>query len=135
MNGRIDHVGVIVDDLAGARRFLEDILGMQLTVARSLPAARVETAFLGYGPGALVELVELGDEAARRQRLGDGAESRVEHIAIEVDDVEAARDELRARGVEMQSAVPSISGPTRSFFTRPETSRGIVLQFMDRRAE
>jgi methylmalonyl-CoA/ethylmalonyl-CoA epimerase len=135
VNGRIDHVGVVVDDLAGARRFLEEIVGMQLVVTRSLPAVRVETAFLGYGPGALVELVELGDEEARRRRLGEGVQSRVEHIAIEVDDVEAARDELRTRGVEMQSDTPSISGPTRSFFTRPETSRGIVLQFMDRRAE
>lgn len=134
MKGRIDHVGVVVDDLAGTRRFLEEIAGMQLAVARSLPARRVETAFLGYGPGALVELVELGDEEERRRRLGEGVQSRVEHIAIEVDDVEAARDELRARGIEMQSDVPSISGPTRSFFTRPETSRGIVLQFMDRRA-
>jgi methylmalonyl-CoA/ethylmalonyl-CoA epimerase len=135
VNGRIDHVGVVVDDLAGARRLLEEIVGMQLLVARSLPAARVETAFLGYGPGALVELVELGGEEERRRRLGDGVQSRVEHIAIEVDDVEAARDELRARGIEMQSDTPSINGPTRSFFTRPETSRGIVLQFMDRRAE
>jgi len=135
LNGRIDHIGVVIDDLAAARRFLENVLGMELSVARSLPTIKVETAYMGYGAGPQIELVELGDDEARRQRLGTGAQARIEHIAIEVDDVEATRDALRSHGIEMQSEKPSLNGPTRSFFTRPETSCGIAFQFLDRRAE
>ena len=134
MKGRVDHIGVVVADLAGTRNFLEEVLGMELTVVRSFPASQVTTAFLGYGAETLVELIELGNADIRSRRLGD-AQARVEHIAIEVDDVLGARDELRARGVVMQSEMPSVNGPTRSFFTRPETSQGIAFQFLDRRAE
>jgi catechol 2,3-dioxygenase-like lactoylglutathione lyase family enzyme len=133
LNGRVDHIGVVVEDLAAARAFLEKILGMELAVARSLPAIKVETAYMAYGAGPQIELVELGDDEVRRRRLGV-AQARIEHIAIEVDDVEAARDELRRNGIEMQSEAPSLNGPTRSFFTRPETSHGIAFQFLDRRA-
>lgn len=133
MNGRLDHVGVVVDDLTAARSFLEKVLGMELAIARSLPSVKIETAHLAYGSGPQIELVELGDEEMRQRRLGD-AQARIEHIAIEVDDVEAARDELRRQGIEMQSERPLLNGPTRSFFTRPETSRGIAFQFFDRQA-
>ena len=126
---------MVVDDLAAARQFIETALGMELAVARSLPEIRVETAFLGYGAGARIELIELGDDETRRRRLGTDGQARIEHIAIEVDDVEATRDELRRSGIEMQSEAPSLNGPTRSFFSRPATSRGIAFQFFDRRAE
>lgn len=134
MKGRLDHIGVVVDDLTAVRRFLEDVLGMELMVARSLPAIKVETAFMGYGAEYQVELIELEDPDARGRRLG-AAQAHIEHIAIEVDDVLATRNELRRHGIEMQSETPSLNGPTRSFFTRPETSRGIALQFLDRRQE
>ena len=134
MNGRVDHIGVVVDDLAAARGFLQKVLGMELAAERSLPAIQVETAYLGFETGPQIELVELGDDEARRRRLGVGAQARIEHIAIEVDDVEATRDELRRHGIEMQSETPLVNGPTRSLFTRPETSRGIAFQFLDRRS-
>ena len=131
MRGRIDHVGVIVDDLEATREFLERVTGMVLERAADVPAARVRTAFLGYGDGVNVELVEIADAAARAGRLGDGP-ARVEHVAIEVDDLEAAAAELRTHGVLMQTDVPSVNGPTRSLFSRPETTRGIPLQFFQR---
>ena len=138
MKGRLDHVGVIVADIVAARRFLEDVIGLELKREHHSTEARLDAAFLGFdsGPdsGALVEVVELGDPAARGRRLGPDAVARIEHIAIEVDDVEAVREELRARGIEMQSDSPSITGTARSYFTRPETTCGIILQFLDRRA-
>jgi catechol 2,3-dioxygenase-like lactoylglutathione lyase family enzyme len=131
MKGRIDHVGIIVDDIEATREFLERVTGMSLSRRGDIPATQTRTAFLGYGPGAQVELVELGNEAARAARLGDG-QARVEHVAIEVDDLEAAAAELRSMGVAFQSDTPSVGGPLRSLFSRPETTRGFVLQFFDR---
>jgi methylmalonyl-CoA/ethylmalonyl-CoA epimerase len=138
MKGRLDHVGVIVADIVAARQLLEEVIGLELKREHHSTEARLDAAFLGFdsGPdsGALVELVELGDPEARSRRLGPDAVARIEHIAIEVDDVEAAREDLRARGIEMQSGSPSITGTARSYFTRPETTCGIILQFLDRRA-
>jgi methylmalonyl-CoA/ethylmalonyl-CoA epimerase len=131
MRGRIDHVGIVVRDLDATREFLERVTGMSLDRANDLPETRIRTAFLGYGPGAQVELVELGNDAARERRLGD-SQARVEHVAIEVDDLDAASAELRSMGVEFQSDTPSSGGPLRSLFSRPETTQGFVIQFFDR---
>jgi methylmalonyl-CoA/ethylmalonyl-CoA epimerase len=136
MMGRLDHVGVIVADIVAARRLLEDVIGLELKREHHSTGTRVDAAFLGFDSdpysGALVELVELGDPEVRSRRLGPDAVARIEHIAIEVEDVEAAQEELRARGIEMQSDSPSITGTTRSYFTRPETTCGIIFQFLDR---
>ena len=75
----------------------------------------------------------MGEPQARAERLGDGNVGRLEHIAIEVDDVEVVREELRRAGVEMQTDRPMPTAQSRSYFTRPETSGGVVYQFLDRR--
>jgi methylmalonyl-CoA/ethylmalonyl-CoA epimerase len=133
MEGRIHHVGVIVADLANARRFLEDALGFRLEQSLSLPDKKLEAGFFSMGGGTQVELIELGEPQARAERLGDGNVGRLEHIAIEVDDVEVVREELRRAGVEMQTDRPAPTAQSRSYFTRPETSGGVVYQFLDRR--
>jgi methylmalonyl-CoA/ethylmalonyl-CoA epimerase len=133
LEGRIHHVGVIVADLANARRFLEDALGFRLEQSLSLPDRNLEAGFFSMGGGAQVEIIELGEPEARAERLGEGNVGRLEHIAIEVDDVEAVREELRLAGVEMQTDRPGLTPQSRSYFTRPETSGGVVYQFLDRR--
>jgi methylmalonyl-CoA/ethylmalonyl-CoA epimerase len=134
MRGRIDHIGVVVADIAATRRLLEDVIGLDLKREQHLPGSRIDTAFLGFDDeGSLVELVQLGDPEDRLRRLGEGNVARLEHIAIEVEDVRAAREELQSRGVAMQTDEPTVSGPLRSYFTRPETTHGIVFQLFDRR--
>src|SRR3981081_2929101 len=102
MEGRIHHVGVVVADLANARRFLEDSLGFRLEQSLSLPDKNLEAGLFSLGGGAQVELIELGEPQARAERLGEGNIGRLEHIAIEVDDVEAVREELRRGGGRQQ---------------------------------
>jgi catechol 2,3-dioxygenase-like lactoylglutathione lyase family enzyme len=114
------------------RMFLEAALGLHLVEERSFPDDQIETAYLSYGCGVQVELVELGEPGARQRRLGKLAPSRIEHIAIEVDDLDKMRPQLAAAGVEMDSDQPLRSGDSRVLFSRPETSRGIVLQVFDR---
>ena len=133
MRGRIDHVGVIVADLSEAGKFLEDVLGFHLEKTQKVPEAQIDAGFFAIGDGARVELIQLGDSEARAQRLGEGNVGRLEHIAIEVDDVEAVRDELRPAGVRMQSEEPRRTSLARSYFSRPETTGGVVYQFLDRR--
>jgi methylmalonyl-CoA/ethylmalonyl-CoA epimerase len=133
MRGRIHHVGIVVADLADAGRFLEDVLGFHLEATQKLPEAQIDAGFFAIGDGAQVELLQLGDPEARAQRLGEGNVGRLDHIAIEVDDVDAVREELRPAGVRMQSEEPRRTSLARSYFTRPETTGGVVYQFLDRR--
>src|SRR4030081_2094812 len=72
MEGRIHHVGVIVADLANARRFLEDALGFRLEQSLSLPDKKLEAGFFSMGGGTQVELIELGEPQGGAERAGGG---------------------------------------------------------------
>ncbi len=127
---RIDHVGIVVADLDRVARFLGETLGLELTRTSADPASGVRTAFFRCGD-ASIELIELGDAEARARRLGTDR-ARVEHVAIEVEDLASSATELDERGVRMTTPQPRQTGPTRSLFSVPETTEGFVLQFFER---
>jgi methylmalonyl-CoA/ethylmalonyl-CoA epimerase len=127
---RIDHIGVVVDDLERVSGFLRDVLGLQLSRTLDDPERRVRANFFRCGD-VDIELVELGDPAAREQRLGQST-ARVEHIAIEVDDIAATAGQLGERGVRMNTDEPVRGAPTLSYWSLPQTSGGIMLQLLQR---
>src|SRR6266487_176432 len=89
----------------------------------------VSTAF--YGEGAHVELVQVADAKARQRRLGD-AEARVEHIALEVEDVLALIEQLKAKGVRFTTDEPVQVRENVVVWTVPETSAGVMWQLFSR---
>lgn len=129
LNARMHHIGLIVDDLDQAVDFLTGTLG--LGVNRTLDnsaSTGAKAAFLNCGP-VEIELIELIDDEQRQARLGDGP-ARVEHIAVEVDDIDAAFEELAAKGVEFTTPAPRQSGAFRTFTTTEATSDGLRYQFL-----
>ena len=66
-----------------------------------------------------------------RRRLPEGAAAVIEHIAIEVDDLEAVRAVLRQRGVAV-SWPPFPSGDAMMIWTDAATSGGVQYQFLRR---
>ena len=126
MTARVDHVGVVVASMKDAGAFLDEILGLELMLRPPPMPNGVRTAFYG-AEGARVELIEISDPVALAKRLG-GAQARIEHIAIEVDDVREMSAQLRTRGVRFTSDEPVPVRDTLSIWTVPETSAGIIWQ-------
>lgn len=122
----LDHVGVIVDDLDEAARLLE---ALGLVEKERGEHEGLKLAFFTAG-NAMVEIIEPTDPELRAQRLGD-VRARIEHIAFEIGDLDAALSALGALGVEPNA--PPRRLPDRSmFWTEPETSDGIMFQFVQR---
>lgn len=121
-----DHLGVVVNDLDEARKFVERVFRAELdgTVER----ADVRAQFFVIGSLRL-ELVEVTDESARERRLGADP-ARIEHLAFAVSDLEAAAAELRALGTEVTELQQT--GTSRRFWTNPTTSDGVLYQFVER---
>ena len=129
---RIDHIGVVVDDLDEARALLER-LGMRLERAQDVPERNVRIAFYHCGDGR-IELIEPTTEESRLLRLGDGNQARIEHIGVEVDDVPEIIKAIQGLGIEFTTAAPVPVGPNLNAWTRPETSDGIQFQLVQRDA-
>jgi methylmalonyl-CoA/ethylmalonyl-CoA epimerase len=124
---RVNHLGVIVGDMDAAIAGFRDRLGLELATTE-VYADILDIAFLPCGD-TQVELIcpREGDDPAARwlREHGPG----IQHIAFEVDDLEAALAELRERGVEPLGEAPRLgAGDTVIAFLDPRSFGGILVE-------
>jgi catechol 2,3-dioxygenase-like lactoylglutathione lyase family enzyme len=124
---RIDHIGIVVPGFAEQAALLE-ALGLELGRTNR----NDESLAHHYRCGdASIELIEVHDPEARARRLPQGAAAVIEHIAIEVDDLDAVRRTLAERGIPV-SWPPFPSGDAMMVWTDADTSGGVQYQFLRR---
>jgi catechol 2,3-dioxygenase-like lactoylglutathione lyase family enzyme len=132
---RFDHVGVVVEDLEAACAFARDVLGLGAPATEfRVDEFGLTAAFFGLGSGRL-ELVRFD---AAGERLPPGEPVRLDHIAVEVDDLEAEVARLGAQGVRFQEPVRpvEVAAPVemrgrRHLWTVPATSGGVMWQLTE----
>ena len=107
---RILHTMLRTGDLDRSIAFYTRILGMRLLRQKDYPDGKFTLAFLGYGEESENTVIELTyNWDTDSYDLGEG----YGHIAIEVDDVYQAVDELRSRGGKViREAGPMNAGTT-----------------------
>ncbi len=92
---RILHTMLRVGDLERSLQFYTEVLKMKLLRRKDYPEGRFTLAFVGYGDEAHDTVLELTyNWDTHEYDLGNG----FGHIAIEVDDVYQAVEEIRAKG-------------------------------------
>ena len=125
---KIDHIGIAVADLAASRPLFERVLGLELV--RESTSERAKVAFFRLGDSE-IELVEFLTPERREATLRGEAVGRLDHIAIEVDDLDHATAELRTQGVKHGDLIHGMVGT--SVQTEPQTTGGVALQFVERK--
>ena len=101
MIGRLNHMAIVVPDLAAASRLDRQVLGACVSEPRVLPAHGVTVVFVEL-PNIRIELLEpLGDPSPVRGFLERNPAGGMHHVCYEVDDIIAARDRLRAEGAQV----------------------------------
>jgi catechol 2,3-dioxygenase-like lactoylglutathione lyase family enzyme len=139
---RMEHVGVVVDDLAAATEFFVQ-LGLELQgqgpvegrwVDRvvGLEGVRAEIAIVqtpdGYGRLELTKFHAPSDQGGNRHSQANTPGIR--HVAFAVEDIDAVLAGLRARGVELVGEVERYGDSYRLCFVRgPE---GIIIELAER---
>ena len=107
---RLLHTMLRVGDLDASIDFYTGVLGMRLLRRKDYPDGKFTLAFVGYGDevdNTVIELTHNWDTGS--YNLGEG----YGHIAIEVDNVYEAVDELRSRGGKViREAGPMNAGTT-----------------------
>ncbi len=101
MIGRLNHVAIAVPDLKQAAALYRDVLGGDVSDPVPLPRHGVTTVFVTL-PNSKIELLHpLGDVSPIAGFLARNPAGGVHHVCYEVDDIIAARDQLRAKGVRV----------------------------------
>jgi lactoylglutathione lyase len=107
---RILHTMLRVGDLDRSIRFYTEVLGMKLLRQKDYPDGRFTLAFIGYGDesaNTVIELTYNWDTDAYELGTGYG------HIALEVDDVYKATEDISKRGGKvLRDAGPMNAGTT-----------------------
>ena len=101
MIGRLNHLAIVVPDLAAAAGRYRDALGAEVSAPLALPEHGVTVVFVEL-PNSKIELLEpLGDDSPVRGFLDKNPAGGMHHLCYEVDDIVAARDRLRAAGARV----------------------------------
>jgi catechol 2,3-dioxygenase-like lactoylglutathione lyase family enzyme len=124
----LEHVGIVVDNFEEARALLQETFSLEPDGGVTLDGRR--TAFFTPGAGARIEIIEVSDPEMRRKRLGHEV-ARIEHLAFEVDDLDATIEALSKLGVHFVEP-PRDSGDFRTTWTVPATTDGVMFQLSER---
>lgn len=124
---RVDHIGFTVPNLEEARRFLEDVLGCEylytlgpfkddadwMAVHMNVHPRTVmrELHFFSCGGQAIFEVFEY-DAPDQRGTVPANSDVGGHHVALYVDDLDAAADYLRGRGVQVLGDPTVSQGPS-----------------------
>ncbi|MEM1306164.1 MAG: methylmalonyl-CoA epimerase [Pseudomonadota bacterium] len=101
MIGRLNHVAIAVPDLAAGAELYRTTLGATVTAPMPEPDHGVTVVFIEL-PNTKIELLEpLGDGSPIAAFLEKNPAGGMHHVCYEVDDIIAARDQLKADGARV----------------------------------
>ena len=142
----IDHIGITVPDIEQASAFFVDVLGCKLLYEREPPGddslrdrlgvpagSRIQAIrFLRCANGANIELFEFSspDQRGEFPRPSDVG---IQHLALYVDDLEAAVEHLCRHGVNLMSGPNPLPGPEAgegNRFIYVRTPWGLTVEFI-----
>lgn len=131
MLGRIDHIGVAVEDLDAALKLYEGVLGMPLVHRETVAEQGVEAILLDVGDGHVELLRPLGPDTPVGKylaRKGPG----LHHVAYAVADIEATLAELAGAGIELIDREPRTGiRDSRVAFLHPRSTGGVLTEIVE----
>jgi methylmalonyl-CoA/ethylmalonyl-CoA epimerase len=130
MIGRLNHVAIAVPDLARGVACYRDTLGAKITPPLPQPEHGVTVVFIEL-PNTKIELLEpLGENSPIAKFLERNPDGGIHHICYEVDDIIAARDQLKGQGARvLGSGEPRIGAHGRPvLFLHPKDFFGTLVE-------
>jgi methylmalonyl-CoA/ethylmalonyl-CoA epimerase len=129
--GRIDHIGVAVEDIDAAIELYEKSFEMELAHRETVEEQGVEAVLLDVGDGHVELLAPLGPETPVGKylaRKGPG----LHHVAYAVEDIDATLKQVAGAGIELidSEARIGIRG-SRVAFLHPRSTGGVLTEIVE----
>ena len=128
MTGKINHIGIAVNNIEASLPFYRDTLGMMYEGAEVVAEQKVKVAFLAVGESRIELLEPTADDSPVAKFLTKNGEG-VHHIAYEVADLKAALADLRRDGVRLIDETPRRGAHGTSIaFLHPKATGGVLTE-------
>jgi methylmalonyl-CoA epimerase len=126
---RVEHIAIAVDSLTQSVDLLRNTFGLELEYEEQIGQTRL--AMLPVGQ-TYIELLEgQGPESGVRKWI-DEKGAGLFHICFEVDDIDGALAELKAKGVKLRDETPRIGhGGARIAFLEPASTGDVLIELAE----
>jgi methylmalonyl-CoA/ethylmalonyl-CoA epimerase len=129
--GRIDHIGVAVEEIDAAIELYRDSFGMELAHRETVESQGVEAALLDVGDGHVELLASLGPDTPVGKYLAKNG-TGLHHVAYAVDDIDAALEKIAAAGIQLIDSEPRVGiRDSRVAFLHPRSTGGVLTEIVE----
>lgn len=130
---KISHIGIAVASLEEAVLKYSALFGMNEPHRETVEEQRVDIASFPLGD-AVVELTAATDEASPIAKFIAKRGEGIHHVAIEVDDVAAELERLRAAGVRLINETPTEGAHDMLIaFLHPSSFNGVLVELCQKK--
>ena len=127
---KINHLGIATRGIEEALKFWEDALGLENVHTETVEDQKVRVAMLPVGESR-IELLEPTSEDSPIAKFLEKRGGGIHHIAVEVEDIEAALAKLKRAGARLIDETPRIGAEgCQVAFVHPASSGGVLLELV-----
>ncbi len=128
---RIEHIAIAVDDLDAMAATLRDKFGLEVEYSEEREAGAARLAMLPVGE-TYVELLQSLVPGSRTAEWLSRKGQSLYHICFEVEDIDAALVELKAKGTPLLNETPAIGhGNCRIAFIDPQATGNVLFELAE----
>ena len=132
MIGKLNHVGVATPSIEQSVALYRDVLGAtKIGEKFAMPEQGVWVCFVDL-PNSQIELIEpYGDASPLTGFLAKNPKGGQHHVCFEVEDIIAARDEMKAKGATVLGEPRIGAHGTPVIFVHPKDMGGVLVELME----
>jgi len=128
--GRIDHIGVAVEDLDAALTLYAEVLKMPVVHRETVTEQGVEAVLLDVGENHVELLAPLGPDTPVGKFLAKKGPG-LHHVAYQVTDIESTLAALKASGTRLIDETPRVGiRGSRVAFVHPASTGGVLTEIV-----
>lgn len=132
---KIDHIGIATNGIAAAADFWRNSMGLGVGEIEEVPEQKVRVCMLPVGESR-VELLEPMSPDSPISKFLEKRGPGIHHIAIAVNDIRSALNELKAKGAKLIDEEPRTgAGGCLVAFIHPSSTGGVLLELVENSAK
>jgi methylmalonyl-CoA epimerase len=129
--GRIDHIGIAVEDIDAGIELYEKGFEMEIGLRETVEEQGVEAVLLNVGEGHVELMAPLGPDTPVGKFLAKRGEG-MHHVAYAVDDIDTTLERLAAAGIELIDAKARVGiGGSRVAFLQPRSTGRVLTEIVE----
>jgi methylmalonyl-CoA/ethylmalonyl-CoA epimerase len=127
---KINHLGIATKSIDEALNFWVGAMGLENIHSETVEDQKVRVAMLPLGESR-IELLEPTSDDSPISKFLEKRGGGIHHVAVEVDDIYASLEEMRAQGTRLIDETPRVGAEgCLVAFVHPSASNGVLLELV-----